>query len=60
VITETRYLVISRTVDTYGTALFEQVKAQGLEGVVAKRKDSNYFMGRRSKDWVKFKYRGYS
>jgi ATP-dependent DNA ligase len=59
VITETRYLVISRTVDTYGTALFNQVKAQGLEGVVAKRKDSSYYMGRRSKDWVKFKYHGY-
>ncbi len=58
-ITETQNLVISRTIDTYGTALFSQVKAQGLEGVVAKRKDSSYYMGKRTKDWVKFKYQEY-
>ncbi|MBP1551320.1 MAG: hypothetical protein J6C04_03485, partial [Oscillospiraceae bacterium] len=28
---------------------------QELEGVVAKRKGSLYFLGKRSKDWVKFK-----
>jgi bifunctional non-homologous end joining protein LigD/DNA ligase-1 len=60
VITETEFLVISRIIDTYGTALFSQVKSQGLEGVVAKRKDSCYHAGKRTKDWVKFKYPGYN
>ncbi len=35
--------------------LFEQAAAQGLEGVVAKRRDSLYRPGRRTKDWVKIK-----
>lgn len=26
-----------------------------LEGIVAKRKDSKYYMGKRTKDWIKFK-----
>jgi bifunctional non-homologous end joining protein LigD len=58
-ITETEHIAISRTIDTYGVALFNQVKALGLEGVVAKRKDSCYHVGKRTKDWVKFKYPEY-
>jgi bifunctional non-homologous end joining protein LigD len=36
-----------------GEALYEAVKANGLEGIVAKRSGSRYFPGRRSPDWRK-------
>ena len=38
-----------------GKALLELTKAQGLEGVVAKRLDCPYTPGRRSRNWVKVK-----
>ena len=38
-----------------GPALFEQAKAHGLEGVLAKRPNSRYLPGRRSEAWVKVK-----
>ena len=28
----------------------------GLEGIVAKRKDSKYYLDKRTKDWIKIKY----
>jgi len=43
--------------ETDGRALLEAVDAQGLEGVVAKRRDSRYEPGRRSPAWVKVKVR---
>jgi bifunctional non-homologous end joining protein LigD len=39
-----------------GTALFEATRAQGLEGVIAKRLDSLYEPGRRSGAWLKIKH----
>lgn len=39
-----------------GTAALEVSAAQALEGVVAKRRDSVYQPGRRSRDWVKVKH----
>ncbi|MBQ2923184.1 MAG: DNA ligase [Tyzzerella sp.] len=48
-------LAISRYVEQSGTALYQLADESRLEGVVAKRKDSFYWMGKRSKDWVKFK-----
>ncbi|CAN5177983.1 hypothetical protein BH24ACT10_BH24ACT10_10840 [soil metagenome] len=39
-----------------GPALLEATRAQGLEGVVAKRRDSRYEPGRRSDCWVKVKH----
>jgi ATP-dependent DNA ligase len=43
--------------DLPGTAreVVEAVRAAGLEGVVAKRRDSSYQPGERSSDWVKLK-----
>jgi bifunctional non-homologous end joining protein LigD len=35
-----------------GNALLAAAKAQGLHGVVAKRLDSAYSQGRRSRDWI--------
>lgn len=40
-----------------GAALLEATVEQGLEGVIAKRLDSTYRVGGRSKDWVKVKNR---
>lgn len=39
-------------VEGAGEALFAQIEARGMEGVVAKRKDSAY-VSRRSIDWQK-------
>jgi bifunctional non-homologous end joining protein LigD len=41
-----------------GEALLDVIRAQGLEGVVAKRATSSYQPGRRSPDWRKVKVRG--
>ena len=38
-----------------GEPLFEAAAAHGLEGVVAKRADSTYLSGRRSRRWLKLK-----
>jgi bifunctional non-homologous end joining protein LigD len=38
-----------------GDALFEVAQAQGLEGVIAKRLDSTYKQGKRTRDWLKVK-----
>jgi bifunctional non-homologous end joining protein LigD len=38
-----------------GEAIYRAAVAQGLEGVVAKRKDSIYHPGQRSPDWLKVK-----
>jgi bifunctional non-homologous end joining protein LigD len=40
-----------------GRAMLEASRAQGLEGVVAKRLDSRYEPGRRSGAWIKIKHR---
>lgn len=48
-------LAISKVVENKGIELFNVTKKRGLEGVVAKKKNSKYFYGKRSTDWVKFK-----
>lgn len=48
-------LAISRYIEEQGKALYEAAAKQGLEGAVAKRKDSLYQPGKRTKDWIKFK-----
>jgi bifunctional non-homologous end joining protein LigD len=40
-----------------GAALAQATLAQGLEGVVSKRRSSKYLPGRRSRDWVKRPHR---
>ena len=39
-----------------GSAVLDATRAQGMEGVVAKRRDSRYEPGRRSDCWVKVKH----
>jgi bifunctional non-homologous end joining protein LigD len=41
--------------DGEGKALLRLTKARGLEGLVAKRLDSRYLVGRRSRAWLKVK-----
>lgn len=48
-------IVMSRSIVGDGVAYYEQVKAMGLEGVVAKRRDSKYEPGKRPSSWLKFK-----
>lgn len=48
-------LAVSRTIAGNAKALFDQTTEQGLEGIVQKKKDSPYRMGKRSRDWVKVK-----
>ncbi|ERJ12882.1 non-homologous end-joining DNA ligase [Haloplasma contractile] len=54
-IKENEAISISRYIENKGIEFYETVANQDLEGVVAKRKDSIYYMGKRSKAWVKFK-----
>jgi bifunctional non-homologous end joining protein LigD len=49
------WLQLSPAIASKGVALFEAARAQGLEGIVAKRADSIYELGRRSKAWLKVK-----
>jgi DNA ligase 1 len=43
----------SQFIEGHGEAYFEAIKAQGLEGIVLKRKDSRYEFGKRSHSWLK-------
>ncbi|MBW3588532.1 MAG: non-homologous end-joining DNA ligase [Actinobacteria bacterium] len=45
----------SEGIPDQGTALFEAAKEKGLEGIVAKKTQSIYVPGRRTKDWIKIK-----
>jgi len=53
---ENERLALSRFIEGQGVAFYELAKAQNLEGIVAKRKDSLYKIGARTKDWVKIKF----
>ena len=48
-------LTISRYIEKNGIAFFEFAKSQELEGIVAKRKDGLYHIGKRTRDWLKIK-----
>lgn len=53
---ENARLAVARYVEGNGTALFQLAKERRLEGIVAKKKDSKYYPGKRTKDWIKIKY----
>ena len=48
-------LSISLYIEEKGMAFFELAKEQDLEGIVAKRKDGLYHIGKRTSDWIKIK-----
>lgn len=54
-IVTTDRVLLSPITDGSGVALFAAAAAQGLEGIMAKRKTSHYRPGARSKDWLKIK-----
>lgn len=54
-LSESNDLSISRYIEKEGIAFFELAKKQGLEGIVAKKKDGKYYIGKRTREWVKIK-----
>lgn len=50
-------IVVPEPTPTTGIGLFDAVRAQGMEGIVAKRLGSPYQPGRRSADWRKVSVR---
>nr|WP_312985555.1 RNA ligase family protein [Clostridioides sp.] len=56
VVIENERIAVSRFIEKNGTYLFELAKEQNLEGIVAKDKESKYWFGKRSRDWIKVKY----
>ncbi|MCC8191126.1 MAG: DNA ligase [Planctomycetes bacterium] len=48
-------VAVVQTIEEHGVEFFRLVKEQGLEGIIAKRKDSLYHMGKRTRDWEKIK-----
>jgi len=57
VLPENELIRFSGAVEGKGKRLFEVASERGLEGIVAKRKDSTYLPGRRSRSWLKIKSR---
>lgn len=49
------HIKLSENFDTNGIEFFELAKEMSLEGIMAKKSDSLYFPGTRSKDWLKIK-----
>lgn len=52
---EDALFALSPCVERGGAAVFELVKRQNLEGLVAKRRESRYYFGRHTRDWIKMK-----
>ena len=55
IVTESERLAVTRIIEKNGEAFYKATADMGLEGIVAKRKDSKYYFGKRSKDWIKMK-----
>jgi DNA ligase D-like protein (predicted ligase) len=55
IVRESGRILISRHVETHGERYFSEVVELGLEGAMAKRRNSTYQIGRRSRDWLKLK-----
>jgi bifunctional non-homologous end joining protein LigD len=55
ILPEDALLAFSEHRPEHGTRFFKEAQRQGLEGVMAKRADSPYLSGARSKDWLKIK-----
>ena len=54
-VTEGHGLSVSRYIEKNGIDFFELAKQEKLEGIVAKKKDGLYHIGKRTHDWVKIK-----
>lgn len=49
------HLAYTEHLETYGIDFFNAIREQGLEGMVAKKMQSNYRPGVRSREWIKIK-----
>lgn len=54
-IKENERLAVSRYIEEHGIGFFKLTVDNQLEGIVAKHKDSKYFPGKRTRDWIKIK-----
>lgn len=54
-IVESNKLIISRFIEGRGIDFFDLAQKQHLEGIVAKEKQSKYYLGKRSRVWLKIK-----
>ena len=54
-IIESERLAISRYIEEHGIQYYELAEQNDLEGIVAKKKDSKYYFGKRTNDWIKIK-----
>jgi len=52
---ESPSLAVSRFIEKNGAALYKAAADQNLEGIIAKRKNSKYYCGKTTKDWLKIK-----
>lgn len=52
---ESGHFAVSRYISQQGVSFYELARKQNLEGIVAKRCDSKYYFGKRTKDWIKIK-----
>ena len=50
-------VTLSDHIEREGRAYYRAVLERGLEGIIAKRMESRYAIGRRTKDWLKLKKR---
>lgn len=55
IIPENNFIRFSENFEVSGIEFFETAKKMGLEGIMAKKADSIYSAGNRSKDWLKIK-----
>lgn len=53
---ENSRFAVSRYIEKNGISFYNLAEQQELEGIVAKRKASRYYLDRRTKDWIKIKY----
>ena len=54
-VTEGYNLSVSRYIEKEGNAFFGLTNREWLEGIVAKKKDGRYHIGKRTRDWLKIK-----
>ncbi|MBW9147690.1 DNA ligase [Clostridium sp. CM028] len=54
-INENERIAISRYIEKRGVEFYKIAKQNELEGIVAKSKDSKYYLDKRTKDWIKIK-----
>jgi bifunctional non-homologous end joining protein LigD len=52
---DNEHIHVSQIFQESGTKFFESAKELGLEGIIAKKADSTYLPGLRSKEWLKIK-----